>query len=155
MRAGDRGFTLIEVLVACSVLGVALLGSVHGVLDVLRAQRAAHLRSEAALLATDLLERIRANPQGAVHYELAFDDELDDSPACVPGAPCEPAMRAAADLAEWRARLGENLPTAQARVRTLIDSEGVWRSTEVQVQWLEDGGRLAQAFALVGGGSTR
>jgi type IV pilus assembly protein PilV len=151
----DRGFTLIEVLVACSVLGVALLGSVHGVLDVLRAQQAAHLRSEVALLATDLLERVRANPEAAVLYELAFDDEVDDSAACVPGAPCETATRAAADLAEWRARLGQALPSAQVRVRTLLDAEGAWRGTEVEVQWLEDGGRLAQAFTLVGAGSTR
>jgi type IV pilus modification protein PilV len=151
-----HGFTLIEVLVAVSVLGVVLLGGVHGLLDVLRAQQSAHRRSEAALLATDLLERIRANAGSAAHYELAFDDEADaDPPACVIGVPCEPASRAAADLAEWRRRLEQSLPGARARVRTILDDEGTWRGSEIEVQWLEDGGRLAQGFALSGAGSTR
>ncbi|HJO35633.1 MAG: type IV pilus modification protein PilV [Pseudomonadota bacterium] len=103
-RAGAGGFSLIEVLVSVLVLSVALLGMASLQLFGLRFQQSAYLRSQASMAAYDILDRIRANPQGmaAGNYDTVDTDSAPADPNCKRSAGgCTPAQRAQTDIAEW------------------------------------------------------
>lgn len=51
----ERGFTLIEVLIALLVLAVGLLGMASLMMTSLQSSQSAYLRSQASLLAQDLV----------------------------------------------------------------------------------------------------
>jgi type IV pilus assembly protein PilV len=69
-----RGFTLIEALVALLVLSIGLLGIASLQLSSLRWNHGASLRSQATLLAYDIVDRMRANQTAANagEYDVAF-----------------------------------------------------------------------------------
>lgn len=65
------GFTLVEVLVALVVLSIGLLGIASLQLSSLRWNNGAAKRSQATLLAYDILDRMRANPAAARSSEYS------------------------------------------------------------------------------------
>ncbi len=97
------GYSLIEVLLAVLVVGVGALG-VAG-LQLLSSQnvRAALERSVALLLAEDMLELIRANPDA--DYVAALGDAPASFADCLASS-CTPAELAAFDVALWKCSLG-------------------------------------------------
>lgn len=60
-----RGFSLIEVLIALLVLSFGLLGLAFLQAAGLRFNNDSYMRSQATLLAYDLVDRMRANPKAA------------------------------------------------------------------------------------------
>jgi type IV pilus assembly protein PilV len=60
--AAQRGFSLVEVLVAVLVLSVGLLGLAALQVMGLRASDSARMRTEVSIAAYDLADRLRANP---------------------------------------------------------------------------------------------
>ena len=102
-----RGFTLIEALVALTVLSLGLLGAAAMLLDSMRAQGGSLRRVAAINLLRDTAERIRANSAGAARYATAR--------AAAAAAPCDAAgcdaeQLAAADLAHFAAAADAALP---------------------------------------------
>lgn len=105
-RRREAGFTLVEVLVALVVMAVGLLGIAGLYVEGLRAGRTAVYRSAAVNLASDMADRIRANPAGA--YEGAGPGADN---ACVNGGgDCDPDELAADDWFRWTTDLEERLP---------------------------------------------
>lgn len=98
----QRGLSLMEVLTATVVLAVGASGL--GVLQAgaLRDSRDALQRTEAIVLASDMLERVRANPGGG--YAAALGDGPGAAP-CILRA-CDPRQLADFDVATWKCRLG-------------------------------------------------
>jgi type IV pilus assembly protein PilV len=70
-RTRVRGFTLVEVLVALVVLSIGLLGIASLQLSSLRWNHGASKRSQATLLAYDILDRMRANTAAAKNNEYS------------------------------------------------------------------------------------
>lgn len=60
-RSRQQGFSLLEVLIAMLILGVAVMGFAGLQVRALQSTGVAHVRSQAMALATDTSERIRAN----------------------------------------------------------------------------------------------
>lgn len=60
----NNGFTLIEVLVTVVVVSIGLLGLAGLQINGLRANMSSEARSKATLLASDIVERMRANTLG-------------------------------------------------------------------------------------------
>ena len=114
--AGERGETLLEVLVAVLILVVGVLGLAGMQAASLRQTQDALLASEAILLASDLVERIRANPGGDYRTQ---ESSLPSSVLDCEVESCNPAELAAYDLAEWQCALnsrddsGNSLPVCQ------------------------------------------
>lgn len=107
-RAGQGGFTMVEVLIAVLVLSIGLIGlaSLQGV--ALQFNNSAFLRSQATNLAYDMADRVRANRRVALDagaYNLAVGDA---TPA--------PGTLAETDLNEWRTALQNNLPAGTGGV---------------------------------------
>jgi type IV pilus assembly protein PilV len=109
-RARPRGFTLLEVLIALVVLSIGLLGiaALQGV--GLRSSHGAQLASQAGLLAYDMADRIRANPQTLITYDGFSTDSVD----CEQALPTTPL--ADADLAEWACTVEALLPAGAGSI---------------------------------------
>ena len=105
------GFSLIEVLVAVLVMGIGVLGVTALQLVSLQNNRAALVRAEAVQLAYDMMDRIRANPEGAPPGAAYGGLGIGDPPPNPPGsycmtAACTPAQMVAFDQAMWKCMLG-------------------------------------------------
>jgi len=144
-RAAQRGFTLVEVLVALAVLAVGLLGIAALYLDSLRAGRTAIYRTQAINVAADLADRIRANRESAVTYGTDFGDAVAAVPACLTAVGCSAAEMAQHDLAEWKASLATLVPNGQGRV---VVTAGNPNSYVITVQWTEPGTDGALSYTL-------
>lgn len=145
-----RGFALLEVLVALSVLGVVLLGSCLLMLAGLRGSAAAAHRALASSLALDLVERMRSNRGAAALYVVEFDAEPVSTEAlpCAAAVACDTAARAVTDIAEWREALRALPAGTTARVAPVADSEGAWRGVDIELRWVEPGVPGTQSFQL-------
>lgn len=121
-----RGFTLIEALVALLVLSIGLLGIAALQLSSLRSNYSASLRSQATLLAYDIVDRMRANQIAAANG--AYIIGLTTTPTGGSG------IVAQDDLARWKQNLTDTLgPTAQGS----IASAGVGSAATytITIQW--------------------
>ena len=136
-----RGFTFVEVLVATGIVAVALLGGAVALLGAIRAQRDAQYRTLAALLASDLAERITANPAAGPAYALAPGDVPDaQDEACTLQNPCEPGDTALDDLHDWHSTVRNALPLATASVEVTPDAApGTYRYA-IRVGWSDASG---------------
>jgi type IV pilus assembly protein PilV len=142
MRAsrGDRGFTLVETLVAMVVLSIGMLGIAALGVESLRASRAALVRTEAVTLTTDMADRIRANRDAGAAYAGAAADAANLE--CeAGGAGCSPAELAAHDLLLWGDAIVEALPDGHGTV-THVDvdpNDSTPAVYVVTVNWTEPG----------------
>jgi type IV pilus assembly protein PilV len=85
-KRAQEGMTLIEVLVALLLLGVALLGAAAVQLNALKYTDSARMTSQASFIAYDMMDRIRANaaadytvtPPTSGNPKVARDQDLYD-----------------------------------------------------------------------------
>lgn len=105
----QRGFSLIEILVAVLVMGVGVLGVTGLQMVSLQNNRDALLRTEALQMAYDVLDRIRVNP-GAGVLGIAYDGVDFDDAAVAPtdciANNCTSAQITGFDIALWKCSLG-------------------------------------------------
>lgn len=107
--AGQRGFSMIELLIAVLIMGIGVLGVTGLQMVSLQNNRDALLRTEALQLAYDMLDRIRVNPGAGVPGANYDGVEYDDAPAAAADCTannCSAAQMAAFDLALWKCSLG-------------------------------------------------
>jgi type IV pilus assembly protein PilV len=114
----ERGLSMIEILVALTIVAFGMLGLLALQARALSVQKDAFHRRQAAELVAQLAERMRANHLAflAGRYALSFD-ALAEAPATAPPAciaPCTSAQVAARDLDEWRIELRRRIPGAAA-----------------------------------------
>jgi type IV pilus assembly protein PilV len=107
-RDRSGGFTLLEVLIALVVLSIGLLGiaALQGV--GLRSSQGAYLTSQASLLAYDMADRIRANP-----------DTLAPGATVTTDCTATGTGLAGADLQEWSCAVETLLPGGTGRIDAL------------------------------------
>lgn len=116
----SRGFTLVEVLVALLVLSIGLLGIAGLQLKSLHDNQDAYVRLQASILASDIIERMRANRAAARAGE--YNIALTDTPA-------SGASLSELDVKAWRDRLKLALPAGLGAVS--VDTDQVM----VIIQW--------------------
>lgn len=105
----QTGLSMIELLVAVLVLAIGVLGITALQMVSLQNNRGALFRAEAVQLAYDMMDRIRANPEGAVpgaaYDGLALTDPPPGAADCVAGN-CSQAQMVDFDQAVWKCSLG-------------------------------------------------
>ncbi|NNF51701.1 MAG: type IV pilus modification protein PilV [Gammaproteobacteria bacterium] len=136
--ASQRGTTLIETMVALLVLSIGLLGIAAMQMSGLFNNRSGYERSQAVMLAEEILERIRVNPTGAADgdYNTAVGT-AETAPAgdCLGAAAnCTPAELADEDVGLWKQRLNATLAGGDGAVQVTVVGS-VARSAQITVQW--------------------
>jgi type IV pilus assembly protein PilV len=121
MKTAARGFTLIEALIALTVLSLGLLGAAATLLDSLRAQSQSLRRVAATHLLRDMAERIRANPTAAARYATATNAAVESS---CEAAGCDGAQLAAVDLAHFAQAAGAILPRGSSATLEFAPATG-------------------------------
>ena len=109
----QRGFTLLEVLIAFIVLTIGLLGTVALQAKAKQASYDSVQRAAALALANDIVQRVRTNdsPSAATDYDVNFGSTSTSTAASCFNARCTAAQMAAFDISEW-------IKATQARERT-------------------------------------
>ncbi|HEY0682395.1 MAG TPA: type IV pilus modification protein PilV [Steroidobacter sp.] len=121
------GMTIIEVLVTLVIVSVGLLGVVALQLTTLRNNQNASVRSQAAMLASDMLDRMRSNRydrttgEGPERFQIGIgEDEV-------------PATTAGDEIRRWRLVLDEQLPEGRGG----IDYDDDTNLVTITIQWGE------------------
>jgi type IV pilus assembly protein PilV len=143
-RAGRRraqGHSLVEVMVAIAIFAVGLFGVAAMLLGATRASANALSRSQAAILASFIVERMRSNPVGVEGG--AFDVVTIDTDGAA-GAPsscagtsssCDAGLLADHDVHEWRQRVASELPGVDGGVACA--PSGTLRRCVVSLRWTQ------------------
>jgi type IV pilus assembly protein PilV len=144
----ERGFTLVEVLVALVVLSVGLLGMAKMVMVSSHSNDSAYLRSQATALAYQALDSMRANITAA-SVTHSYNTVMGVMPAaagpCVI-AYCDNPTLALSDVYAWKHALKAALPSGSGSIAT---SATFPVTATVIVQW--DDGVAQRAFNIIGG----
>jgi type IV pilus assembly protein PilV len=114
----QRGISIVEALVALVVIAVGMLGIAGLYLSSLQSSRSAKLRAQAVQLTGSIIDRIRANRDGATAYATATYGGVPAAQNCLTRR-CTPAQLAQDDLAHWIEDITATLPGA-ARVTGVV-----------------------------------
>ncbi len=138
--ARQSGFSLIEVLIALLVLAVGLLGLSALQAQGLRGGTSAHQRSQAVVLAYDMMERMRSNRLVAMNGQ--YNTAMGADPG--PGDGAAPIVDD--DIGDWFQNGLSLLPLGDGSIN--CDNAGV---CTVTVQWDDSrsGGGVGQQFIFV------
>ncbi|MDH0098362.1 type IV pilus modification protein PilV [Ectopseudomonas hydrolytica] len=144
-RHEGKAFTLIEVMVAVVILAIGLLGMGTLMMQSLQSSESAYSRSQATLLAYDIIDRMRANKVTSnsaytsftvTHASQSTDYNYSYSSANCPAggnAAATGSPKATADLSEWCVQVRSSLPNVQT-ASVERQSGSVYRVT---IEWQE------------------
>ena len=134
MNKRQKGFSLVEVLIALIVMSVGMLGIASLYVQSMQAGRTSLFRHNAITLAGDVADRIRANPlAGAVYATPGGTDN-----GCVAGGvTCSAPQMAENDIFLWEAQADDTLPNGDVIVA--VDNTVVPPIYTISVTWDEPG----------------
>jgi type IV pilus assembly protein PilV len=137
-RSAQRGFTLVEAMVALVVLAVGMLGIAGLYVTTLRSGGGAIFRMQAVNLASDMADRIRANRTANLAYLGAAANNNCYGAGAVD---CTPAQMAANDLLVWQGQVTAILPAGVTAINVVpvVGSATLYAYT-VSVSWTETSG---------------
>ncbi|MEQ1593050.1 MAG: type IV pilus modification protein PilV [Thiobacillaceae bacterium] len=119
----QNGFTLLEVLVTLLIVSLGLLGIAGIIANSLKSNHGAYFRTQASVLANDIIDRMRADRAEAELATLPYNIAMSAAPSGS-GNPFN-------DLTSWRTTLAANLPSGNGSVN--LDS--TTKKVTVSVQW--------------------
>jgi len=159
----ERGFTLIEILVAVLVLSFGLLGLAMLQATGLRFNTDSYLRSQATVLAYDLVDRMRANKAGADagNYCLTSTTPVCATTAAPTAQTCgdaaagcsSAAQLAQYDLSRWYALQekylspGASPSSIQREVVTTTSGQTIYQYT-ITMRWSERDNNIEQTWVI-------
>lgn len=110
------GFTLLELLIALVVLAIGVMGVIALQVSTYQQLQTSHNYSKAAMLASDMADRILANREEAIDgkYNHNTLPGSEPSPNCAQ-APCSAAQLAAYDVWAWQTELAARDPDDPTR----------------------------------------
>lgn len=145
MKKINNGFTLVEVMVAMVILAVGLLGLASLMVRSQQSNESAYSRSQASLLAYDIIDRMRANkvaysssePRKVSYATQSSAYAFSVLPTCgtpANGNQAAGSAQAAQDLSQWCNTLTSSLPGLDIN-STSIERDG--NRYTVRIQWQE------------------
>lgn len=135
-RQRQKGFSLVEVLIALVVMSVGMLGIAGLYVQSLQAGRTSMFRHHAVNLAGDVADRIRANPTAANAYTALAGANNN----CVlGGVDCSPAEMAANDIFLWQFQAQDILPNGAVAIVLTPAAGAVPPTYQISISWDEAG----------------
>lgn len=139
----QRGFSLVEVLIALVIMSIGMLGIAGLYVQSMQAGRTSMLRHHAVTLAGDVADRIRANPRAAIAYE---GPGLDGG--CISGViSCDEVGMAGHDIMLWQEQAVDTLPSGAVTIT--FDDSGVPPLYTINVTWDEPGAITPPSYVIV------
>lgn len=117
----QQGVGLIEVMVTVLLLSTSLLALAALQNRSLQFNHEAYLRSQANILAYDIIDRVRVNRSNATDYSLDFGDDATGS------------SLADTDLKAWSDNIAETLPGGEGEIECVAATE----VCTVSLRWVE------------------
>ena len=144
IRAGrnQRGFSLVEVLIALIIMSVGMLGIAGLYVQSMQAGRTSLFRHHAVTLAGDVADRIRANPTA----EVAYTGVGVDFSCVAAGINCNPVEMASHDILLWDGQADESLPNGTVVVA--FDNTTAPPTYTIAVGWDEPGENLNYTIVI-------
>lgn len=147
MPVRQRGFTLLETLIALVVLSVGMLGIASLHVEGLRNGRTASLRTKAISHATDMAEKMRSNRVGAIAGDyvstagdVGMNNDCADDLVGAPTADCNPQQMAQHDIWLWKRMLVNPQTGMPGAPDATITSDGAALPTlTITIAWVENG----------------
>jgi len=138
----QRGFSLVEVLIALIIMSVGMLGIAGLYVQSMQAGRTSVFRHHAVTLAGDVADRIRANPTAGATYAGGGANNN-----CVAaGIDCDAAQMASNDIFLWSQQATESLPNGNINVA--YDNAVVPPDYTIAVGWDEPGEQLDYTIVI-------
>jgi type IV pilus assembly protein PilV len=129
----ERGFSLIEVLIALIIMSVGMLGIASLYVQSMQAGRTSLFRHNAVTLAGDVADRMRANPTGGNAYTGAGADNN-----CIAqGTDCSNVEMAAQDILGWDQQAVDTLPNGLVGIT--FDNTVIPPVYTIAITWDEPG----------------
>ena len=130
----QRGVSLIEVLMAVLIFSVGLIGLASLMVMSTRSNHAAFLRTQATFLASNMADRMRANPVGV--WSGSYNSDAypikTGATTCDKSTACNPEAVATRDKVLWSGLMSTQLPGASATIQCKgADGVGYNPSTQI------------------------
>lgn len=112
-RRFDTGFTMLEILISIVIVAFGLLGIAGLQAYALKHNHSASMRLTATALASDMIDRMKANHRGVSEFlynQPALSEYETPVANCATGGACSYSDLASNDRAEWQTRIGQSLP---------------------------------------------
>jgi len=138
----QKGFSLVEVLIALIVMSVGMLGIAGLYVQSMQAGRTSMFRHYAVTLAGDVADRIRANPRAGIAY-TGFGA---DNNCVAGGVDCNEAQMAANDILLWDQQAASSLPNGDITVQ--FDDTVMPPRYTITVAWDEPGENLSYQIVI-------
>jgi len=130
----QRGFTLLEVMIAMVIFSIGMLGLAGLQARGLQSNTTAQYRTIATIQAYDMADRIRANARGITDGDYdAIGTNIPAAVNCISGT-CTAAQMAQFDHFEWNTTNGNVMPSGRGSVDIVV---GTGRFT-ITMMWDED-----------------
>jgi len=146
----ERGFSLIEMLVAMLVLSIGMLGIANLFVVTLQANSSATSRQLANNLLGDIADRIRANRTAGAAYAAAGANN-NCAGSALGAVTCSPAQLAADDVYRWQQQLTQTWPggNASGAIAVVVGAAGTPSTYTITITWTEQGNTSALTSQLV------
>jgi type IV pilus assembly protein PilV len=136
VRRQQKGFSLVEVLIALVVMSVGMLGIAGLYVQGIQAGRTSMFRHHAVTIAGDVADRIRANPTATIAYVAAAGA---DNNCVLGGVNCTPAEMAANDILSWQDQADSTLPDGTVTIVLTPAAGAVPPTYQITISWNEAG----------------
>ena len=148
-RSRDRGFTLVEVLIALVIMSIGMLGIAGLYVHSLQAGSTSLFRHHAVTLAGDIADRIRANPRAGATYALL----PGANNGCIDGtASCTRDEMAGSDVFIWLQQAAATLPNdgtlPNGPVQVLFNNAVSPPEYQVIISWTQTGTVLTYSITI-------
>lgn len=114
----QRGVSLIEVMMAVLIFSIGLIGLASLMVMATRSNHAAYLRTQVTFLASNMADRMSANPEAVWNEKYNSNDYpvAAGTAGCASGSACTPAELAVHDQRLWSDQLRTFLPNPVATI---------------------------------------
>jgi type IV pilus assembly protein PilV len=155
-HVGERGFSLLEVLIALLVLSFGLLGIAGLQTFSLQFNHQSYERTQATLLISDMAERITANPLGATAggYDGVAPGTMASGYSGYGGCPSNCATTselATYDLFLWKSAMENPKILAQGTgsiTRQIDATDAAALIFDISIQWVENNLPMSQTMRI-------
>lgn len=158
----NAGFSLIEVLIALLVLSIGLLGLAMLQIQGFRFIGNSYQRTQATIVATDIIDRLRANKEGADAGAYCLTTAAPASPCNTLADPGNNGCGASAggcttlqdlaayDIHQWYLQQAKYLPssaTPSSITRTAVAGTSIFEYT-ITIRWMERDLAMSQEWRV-------